>query len=58
MHKIWDTMVFSSVLIGKAVGIEVKTPYLDPEFKDYAIKLMAPIKLLNYNRNSHNTGRY
>ena len=49
LQKIWDTMLFSSVPIGKAVGVEVKTPYLDPEFKDFAIKLSSKYKVREEN---------
>ncbi|MGB9854333.1 MAG: asparagine synthase-related protein [Candidatus Bathyarchaeales archaeon] len=49
LQKIWDTMVFSSVSIGKAVGVEVKTPYLDLDFKDYAIKLSSKYKIREEN---------
>jgi asparagine synthase (glutamine-hydrolysing) len=45
LQKIWDTMLFSSVPIGKAVGVEVKTPYLDPDFKAFAIKLSSKYKV-------------
>jgi asparagine synthase (glutamine-hydrolysing) len=49
LQKIWDTMLFSSVPIGKAVGVEVKTPYLDPEFKAFAIKLSSKYKVREEN---------
>ncbi len=39
----WGEMGFSSIPLGKAVGVAIKPPYLDPEFMDYAKKL--PIKL-------------
>ncbi len=39
----WSGMGFSSLPMGKAVGVEIKPPYLDPEFMEYAKKL--PIKL-------------
>lgn len=43
--KIWDTMMFSSIPTGKAVGVEVKIPYLDPEFKSFAMKLDSQYKI-------------
>jgi asparagine synthase (glutamine-hydrolysing) len=43
--KMWDTMTFSSVPMGKAVGVEVKTPYLDPDFKSFAMKLDSKYKI-------------
>jgi asparagine synthase (glutamine-hydrolysing) len=39
----WGEMGFSSIPLGKAIGVAIKAPYLDPEFMDYAKKL--PIKL-------------
>lgn len=49
LQKIWDTMFFSSVPIGKALGIEVKTPYLNQEFKDFAMKLDIKYKICEEN---------
>ena len=43
ISKMWDEMTFSSIPLGKSVGVTVKPPYLDPLFMDYAKKL--PIKL-------------
>ena len=43
--KIWDTMTFSSIPVGKAVGVEVKIPYLDPEFKSFAMELDSKYKI-------------
>src|SRR3990170_7826741 len=43
--KMWDVMTFSSVPIGKAVGVEVKIPYLDPDFKSFAMKLDSQYKI-------------
>ena len=43
--KMWETMMFSSIPIGKAVGVEVKTPFLDPEFKSFATKLDSHYKI-------------
>ncbi len=43
LSKMWDEMTFSSIPLGKSVGVTVKPPYLDPLFTDYAKKL--PIKL-------------
>jgi asparagine synthase (glutamine-hydrolysing) len=39
----WEEMTFSSIPLGKSVGLAIKTPYLDPLFMNYAKKL--PIKL-------------
>jgi len=43
LSEMWDEMTFSSIPMGKSVGVTVKPPYLDPLFMDYAKKL--PIKL-------------
>lgn len=45
LQKIWETMLFSSVPIGKAIGVDVRTPYLDSEFKEYAMKLSVKYKV-------------
>src|SRR3972149_5319826 len=42
-QDMWGEMGFSSIPLGKAVGMTIKPPYLDPEFMEYAKKL--PIKL-------------
>jgi asparagine synthase (glutamine-hydrolysing) len=42
-EDMWGEMGFSSIPLGKAVGVAIKPPYLDPEFMEYAKKL--PIKL-------------
>jgi asparagine synthase (glutamine-hydrolysing) len=43
LEDMWAEMGFSSIPMGKSVGVAIKPPYLDPEFMDYAKKL--PIKL-------------
>lgn len=43
LSEMWGEMTFSSIPLGKSVGVTVKAPYLDPLFMDYAKKL--PIKL-------------
>ena len=42
-QNMWGEMGFSSLPLGKAVGVAIQPPYLDPEFMEYAKKL--PIKL-------------
>jgi len=49
----WIEMKFSSVPLSKSLGIEVKQPYLDPEFMDWAKKLPMKVKI-----NIHNNERY
>jgi len=38
-------MRFSSIKLGKALGIEVKLPYLDPEFRSFATKISPRYKV-------------
>jgi asparagine synthase (glutamine-hydrolysing) len=39
LKKMWKIMSFSSVPLGKSVGIEVRAPYLDPEVKEFAMNM-------------------
>ena len=39
LKKMWDIMAFSSVPLGKSIGIEVRAPFLDPAVKEFAINL-------------------
>ena len=43
--EIWDEMTFSSISMGKSIGVTVKQPYLDPMFMDYAKKLPINLKI-------------
>jgi len=45
LQKLWDVMEFSSILLAKALGIEAKLPYLDPEFKSFAMELGSRYKV-------------
>jgi asparagine synthase (glutamine-hydrolysing) len=45
LKKMWDVMTFSSVPIGEAVGVKVKTPFLDSEFKSFAMNLDSQFKI-------------
>jgi len=45
LKKLWSVMAFSSVPLAKALGIEAKLPYLDPAFKDFAMKLDSKYKI-------------
>ena len=38
-NDMWGEMGFSSIPMGKSIGVEVKPPFLDPMFMDYAKKL-------------------
>jgi asparagine synthase (glutamine-hydrolysing) len=39
LKKMWDIMAFSSVPLGKSLGIEVRAPFLDPEVKEFAMNM-------------------
>jgi len=39
LEKMWGTMRFSSVLLARALGVEAKLPYLDPEVQSFAMNL-------------------
>lgn len=43
--KMWEEMQFSSIPLGKALGITVNTPFLDAEFIDFARKIGIKLKL-------------
>ncbi len=43
LSNMWNVMRFSALPLGEAVGVEVKQPYLDPLFMEYAKKV--PVKL-------------
>jgi asparagine synthase (glutamine-hydrolysing) len=45
LRNMWEDMTFSSIPLGKAIGIAVKTPYLDPLFVDYAKNLPLKLKI-------------
>jgi asparagine synthase (glutamine-hydrolysing) len=39
LKKMWEIMAFSSVPLGKSLGIEVRAPFLDPEVKAFAMNM-------------------
>jgi asparagine synthase (glutamine-hydrolysing) len=43
LESMWAEMTFSSIPMGQSLGIDIKTPFLDREFMEYAKKL--PLKL-------------
>lgn len=45
LQKLWAGMQFSSVKLAKALGIETKLPYLDPDLKSFAMKLDSRYKI-------------
>lgn len=49
LPRLWKTMQFSSITIGKYVGIDVKQPYLAEEFKNYAMSIEPELKIKKVN---------
>lgn len=45
LMKMWAVMGFDSVPIGNAVGVDVKIPFLDPDFKSFAMALGSQYKI-------------
>jgi len=45
LRKLWDVMQFSSINLAKVLGIEAKLPYLDPDFKSFAMKIDSSYKV-------------
>jgi asparagine synthase (glutamine-hydrolysing) len=45
LASMWTNMSFSSIDLAKSLGIEVKLPFLDPEFKDFAMKTDSGLKV-------------
>jgi asparagine synthase (glutamine-hydrolysing) len=45
LHNMWEEMTFSSIPLGESIGIDVKIPYLDPLFQNYAKKLPLRLKI-------------
>ena len=45
LSNMWNVMQFSSSPLGKAVGVQVKQPYLDPIFIEYAKKVPIELKV-------------
>lgn len=45
LKMLWNVMSFSSIPLGKALGIEVRLPYLDPNLKSYATTLDSQHKI-------------
>jgi asparagine synthase (glutamine-hydrolysing) len=45
LQKLWEVMSFSSIRLGNALKIGVKLPYLDPEFKKFAMELQPALKV-------------
>jgi len=45
LEKLWETMHFSSIPLARELGLEVKIPFLDPEFKSFAMKISPRYKV-------------
>jgi len=45
LRHLWRVMHFSSLKLGENLGIQVKAPYLDPEFMTYAMSLAIEHKV-------------
>jgi asparagine synthase (glutamine-hydrolysing) len=45
LRKMWKVMSFSSVPLAKAIGLKAKLPYLEPDFKVFAMKLDSQYKV-------------
>jgi asparagine synthase (glutamine-hydrolysing) len=45
LRKLWDVMLFSSIPLARALGLEAKLPYLDPDFKSFAMRLDSKYKI-------------
>ncbi|MDW8024035.1 MAG: asparagine synthase-related protein [Nitrososphaerota archaeon] len=45
MLKMWEDMQFSSIPLGKAIGLSIKTPFLEAEFMEFAKKIDITLKL-------------
>ena len=56
LEAMWVEMTFSSIPMGKALGIDIKPPFLDPEFMEYSKKL--PLKLKVNTENGVKFGKW
>ncbi len=48
LHKLWESMHFSSKYLGKVTGIDIRTPLLDSEFVNYAKSIRTIDKIGKY----------
>ena len=44
-EEMWAEMGFSSVPMAQSLGMDIKAPYLDPLFKEWAMKLPIKVKI-------------
>lgn len=45
LRKLWSVMSFSSTPLARALGLDVRLPYLDPDFKSFAMRLDPRYKI-------------
>jgi len=45
LRRLWADMRFSSVYLAEELGLEVRLPFLDPEFRDFAVELDVGLKV-------------
>jgi len=45
LRRMWESMFFSSIPLGRALSVDVKTPFLDLELKSYAMSLDPQYKI-------------
>ncbi|MFW6110425.1 MAG: asparagine synthase-related protein [Thermoproteota archaeon] len=45
LKKMWNVMTFSSISLGESLGLTVKAPFLDPDFKSFAMNLDPKYKV-------------
>ncbi len=48
-QEMWAEMGFSSIPMAKSLGMEIKAPYLEPEFQEWAKKVPIKYKINMYN---------
>jgi len=49
LKKLWSVMRFSSVPLANVLSMEARLPYLDPDFKDFAMKIDSRYKVRTEN---------
>ncbi|MDH5816353.1 MAG: asparagine synthase-related protein [Candidatus Nezhaarchaeota archaeon] len=45
LERLWETMHFSSIPLARELGLEVRLPFLDPEFKSFAMSISPGYKV-------------
>jgi len=49
LNKLWAMMHFSSMVVGKELGVSIRSPYLDHEFIEFAKKIPISLKVREHN---------